>query len=195
MLGGSMKEASTFIHSRPSCLRNSWSRPMICLFRLNEIFACIFFFFWDFPLISGTIGLSEMPPYYVLPSSSLKKQTRESTRMKTPQAEWSYTRKTVYFYYTFVWYFKRYFKFVVHAKIFIKNLFDRYSVGIVNVFKPLDDFHKGNNTFRWASSSSSNRLQIKIVFSSLSHTLKFLVDVSFARVPGSTTALMVTFTW
>lgn len=45
MLGGSMKEASTFIHSRPSCLRNSWSRPMICLFRLNEIFACIFFFF------------------------------------------------------------------------------------------------------------------------------------------------------
>lgn len=195
MLGGSMKEASTFIHSRPSCLRNSWSRPMICLFRLNEIFACIFFFFWDFPLISGTIGLSEMPPYYVLPSSSLKKQTRESTRMKTPQAEWSYTRKTVYFYYTFVWYFKRYFKFVVHAKIFIKNLFDRYSVGIVNVFKPSDDFHKGNNTFRWASSSSSNRLQIKICVSSLSHTLKFLVDVSFARVPGSTTALMVTFTW
>lgn len=195
MLGGSMKEASTFIHSRPSCLRNSWSRPMICLFRLNEIFACIFFFFLRFPV--------DLRYYWVVGNAAVLRSSifvSEETntwipRMKTPQAEWSYTRKTVYFYYTFVWYFKRYFKFVVHAKIFIKNLFDRYSVGIVNVFKPLDDFHKGNNTFRWASSSSSNRLQIKIVFSSLSHTLKFLVDVSFARVPGSTTALMVTFTW
>lgn len=191
-----LDKRSVHLHSLSSLLFAKLLIPSDDLsFSIERNLCLHFFFFWDFPLISGTIGLSGMPPYYVLPSSSPKKQTRESTRMKASQAEWSYTRKTVYFYYTFAWYFKRYFKFIVHAKIFIGKLFDRYSVGIVNVFKPSDDFHKGNNTFRWASSSSSNRLQIKICVSSLSHTLKFLVDVSFARVPGSSTALMVTFTW